>query len=364
MKYLFLICILLLGSVPISKLQAQANTTQKVVLITLDGFRWQELFSGADSLLITNKDYVADTTELKERFWQKTAKQRRAALMPFIWSQVEESGQIHGNRWQGSQMNLTNTHWFSYPGYNEILTGKADDIRITSNDKMNNPNTTILEIANGLPEYRGKVAAFGSWDVFPFIVNVERSGVPVNAGFETAVGTDLTEREKFLNEMQAKIPSPWGSVRLDAFTQGYALEQMKKNHPDLVYIAYGETDDFAHDGNYQAYLEAAHRTDDFIRELWDFVQNDSYYKGNTTFLITTDHGRGTVPLDTWKHHGDDVDGADEVWIMAFGKGVKAIGEVTVKEELHTDQIAASVAKLLNIEVTQDKMGPEFKFITY
>ena len=30
----------------------------KVFLITLDGLRWQELFSGADSLLVKNKKYV------------------------------------------------------------------------------------------------------------------------------------------------------------------------------------------------------------------------------------------------------------------------------------------------------------------
>lgn len=364
MKNIFLICILLFGSLQTSKLQAQTNNNPKVVLITLDGFRWQELFSGADSLLIANTEYVADTTGLKDQFWQKTAKQRREELMPFIWSQVDKIGQIHGNRWKGSKMNLTNSHWFSYPGYNEILTGKADDVRITSNDKINNPNTTILEIANALPEYKGKVVAFGSWDVFPFIINEERSGVPVNAGFETAQGNDLTNKEKFLNEMQPIIPSPWSYLRLDAFTNGYTMEQMKKTHPDLLYIAYGETDDFAHDGDYQAYLESAHRTDSFIKELWHFVENDPYYKGNTTFIITTDHGRGTQPSDTWRNHGDEVEGADEVWVVAFGKGVEAKGEITAKEQLHTAQIAATVAKLLNIPVDQTKMGSEFKFITY
>ncbi len=364
MKNIILMCILLFASLQDFKLLAQTENTQKVVLITLDGFRWQELFSGADSLLIANKNYVSDTSDLKNRFWQKTAKQRRKRLLPFIWGQVEEIGQIHGNRWLGSKMNLTNAHWFSYPGYNEILTGKADDLRITSNDKKNNPNVTVLEIANSQPAYKGKVYAFGSWDVFPFIINEKRSGIPVNAGFKTAQGIELTDKEKFLNEMQFKIPPQWGSVRFDAFTHGYAMEQMKKNHPDLVYISYGETDDFAHDGNYRAYLEAALRTDGFIRELWTFVENDPYYQGNTTFIITTDHGRGTQPLDTWKHHGRDIEGADQVWLVAFGKGVEPKGEVTTKEQLHTNQIAASIAKLLNIDVKQANMGPEFKFITY
>lgn len=363
MKKILLIGALLLGCLQVSDLYAQEDSSPKVILITLDGFRWQELFTGADSLLITNEEYVADTTGLKKQFWRKNAKERRERLMPFVWGSIDEMGQIHGNRSLGSKMNLTNKHWFSYPGYNEILSGKADDERITSNDKINNPNRTILEIANNRPAYKGKVVAFGSWDVFPFIINEERSGVPVNAGFEIATEDKLTERERFLNELQPIVPSPWGTVRFDAFTHGYALEQMKKTHPDLVYISYGETDDFAHDGDYQAYLTSANRTDGFIKELWDFVESDKYYKGNTTFLITTDHGRGTKPLDTWKSHGKDIKGADEVWLVAFGKGIEPRGEVTSKEQLYTDQIAASVAKLLNVQVGQSKMAPKFEFIT-
>lgn len=334
--------------------KAQENNT-KVVLITLDGLRWQELFSGADPLLVANKKYVNDTTGLKEHFWLETATARREALFPFFWNEVSKMGQIHGNRNLGSKVNLTNKMWFSYPGYNEILTGIADDERIDSNDKVNNPNVTALEIANQDARYKDKVAAFGSWDVFPYIVNEERSGVPVNAGFELAKGSDLTEREKFLNELQPKVPSPWGTVRFDAFTHNYMLEHMKKNHPQLVYISYGETDDFAHDGDYAAYLKSANTTDAMIKELWNFTQEDSFYKDNTLFIITTDHGRGTNPLETWKDHGDKVKNADGVWIVLFGKGVEAKGEVSIQKQLYSNQIAPTVLKALSIDIDSEKM---------
>ena len=336
---------------------AQDNDT-KVVLITLDGLRWQELFSGADPLLVANKTYVHDTTALKQLFWKENQKARREALMPFFWTEVSKMGQIHGNRGLGSKVDLTNKMWFSYPGYNEILTGEADDARIDSNDKINNPNTTILEIANNDTKYKGKVAAFGSWDVFPYIINEERSGLPVNAGFDIAEGNDLTEREVFLNELQPRVPSPWGTVRLDAFTHHYALEHMKKSHPEFIFISYGETDDFAHDGEYDAYLKSAHNTDSLIKELWEFTQADEFYKNNTVFIITTDHGRGTDPIDSWTSHGDKVKNAGGVWLVLFGKGVAPLGEVSKQEELYSNQIAPTILKVLGLKAATSKMKGE------
>lgn len=331
---------------------AQEVSNNRVILITLDGYRWQELFTGADPALIANSDYVHDSTALKEAFWRPTAQQRRALLMPFLWHEVSKMGQLHGNRDLGNKMNLTNTMWFSYPGYNEILTGKADDARITSNDKIPNPNVTVLEKYNNSEAGKDKVAAFGSWDVFPSIVNDIRSGVPVNAGYRKAIG-DLSDREVLLNEMQDQIPQPWGSVRNDAFTYQYAIEDMKKNHPNLVYISFGETDDFAHDGEYEAYLKSAHVTDDLIRGLWEFTQKDPYYSGKTTFLITTDHGRGTQPLDTWRSHGSKVKDAGQVWLIAFGNGVAAKGEIATSAQIYTNQIAARVLEIFNMDASTE-----------
>jgi len=322
----------------------EKNKNPKIVLITLDGFRWQELFGGADEKLINCKKYVDDPADLKEKFWRNTPEERRSALMPFVWNEISKMGQLHGNRNYESDVNVSNTKRFSYPGYNEILTGSADDERIDSNDKVNNPNKTVLEKINNLTNYKGKVAAFGSWAVIPFIVNEERSRIPVNAGFEETKGSNLSPRELFLNELQPKVPSPWGSVRWDAFTSNYALEYMKREHPELVFISYGETDDFAHGGNYQAYLQSAHTTDALIKEIWNFTQKDAFYNDNTIFIITTDHGRGAK---RWKKHGSSVKESNQVWLIVFGNNVQALGEIKSKEQLYSNQIAPTILQLLN-----------------
>lgn len=325
---------------------AAQGRTDRVILITLDGLRWQELFAGADSVLLADARYVDDGEGLRRRFWRPTPEARRGALMPFFWEVIAREGQLYGNRLRGCDVEVTNGMWFSYPGYSEILTGRADDARITSNAKVPNPNVTVLERANRQPGFQGRVAAFGSWDVFPYIVNEERSGVPVNAGFEPAGGADLTPRERFLNELQEQVPSPWNTVRLDAFTHGFALEHLRRARPRLLYIAYGETDDFAHDGDYEAYLEAAHRTDGFIRELWAWTQTQEDYRGRTTFLITTDHGRGEG--EAWTGHGTGVPGSDAIWIAVLGPDADALGEVA-SCELSQNQVAPTVAALLGLD---------------
>lgn len=361
-KYILSIALLIFSCVVLNA--QQKETKPNVILITLDGLRWQELFGGADSLLISNKKCAKNITDLKTKFWANTPEERREILFPFIWSTIKEKGQIYGNRKHQNYVNLTNNKWFSYPGYNEILTGKADDERIVSNSKLPNPNTTILEIVNQSETYKNKVAAFTSWDVFPYIINETRSGVPVNAGFDIAEEEKLTENEVYLNKLQKVTPSPWGSVRLDVFTHHYALEYLKKNHPKFTYISYGETDDFAHDGNYSAYLQSANTTDGFIKELWEFTRQDDFYKNNTTFIITTDHGRGTNPIDTWRSHGKDIKGADEVWLIAFGNKIKSIGEQTNKSQLYSNQIARTIAEILGVEITDKTIGEKLKFIPY
>jgi hypothetical protein len=351
MKYiLFAACLAISGlAVSQSKLK-----TENIFIITLDGLRWQELFMGADSMLMQNKEYTRDQKELSSRFWAPTPLERRRKLMPFFWSTLETEGQIYGNRLYNNYVNCSNQMWFSYPGYSEILCGFADDERINSNDKVDNPNTTVLEFLNKQEKYEEEVAAFASWDVIPYIVNEKRSGIPVNGGYEIAAGKNLTDREVFLNELQPRIPGPWGSVRLDAFTHYYAVEHIKKHKPKVVYISYGETDDFAHDGRYDEYLNSANRTDQFIRELWQWAQSQSSYKNKTTFLITTDHGRGTVPIETWRNHGDEIVGADQIWLAVIGPDTPADGEQKEKNQIYQNQVAKTAAAFLGISYTNER----------
>ncbi len=325
--------------------------TENVILITLDGMRWQEVFGGAEWRLIHNKKFVGDTVALKNSFWAETSGERREKLMPFLWNVIAKQGQVYGNRNLGNKVNTTNTMWFSYPGYNEILTGFADDARITSNDAVDNPNKTVLEFINQQKGFNGKVAAFTSWNAFPAIINTRRSGIPVNTGFEK-VQTNPTEREQLLNDLMFQIPNE--GTRLDAFTFHYALEYLKRNRPKALFISFDETDHFSHAGQYDHYLTSAHYTDGFIRTLWEWLQTQAQYKDKTTLIITCDHGRGNKEDEDWRHHGAKVQGADQVWFAVVGPDTPTLGEVKTSIQLYQNQIAKTLAASLGLNYTNER----------
>jgi hypothetical protein len=330
------------------------HKTENVILVTLDGFRWQEVFNGADSALMRQQQFLKDS-RIREKFWSDSQTERRKALLPFFWNTIAVKGQLYGNRTLGCKMNNANQMWFSYPGYNELLTGKADDARITSNDKIYNPNTNVLEFINSQPGFTGKVAAYTSWDVFPYIINDKRSGVSVSAGLQSVKDDQSNDREKMMNQLMLTLPNPLSGVRLDAFTFYYGMEYMKKNKPRVMYFAFDETDDFAHHGEYAAYLNSAHHTDAFIAELWNYIQSDPNYKNKTTLILTCDHGRGNN-AEEWKNHNRKVNEADQIWMAAIGPDTPASGEIKGDQQLYQKQIAKTLAAFLGLDYKGEDIG--------
>jgi hypothetical protein len=347
MNYRHLVFTLLFTGLAGTCARAQNLQTENVILITMDGLRWQELFGGAVDSMLANEDLTRDRARMEESYLAPTAEARRRRLMPFFWDTLAPRGMVFGNRWEGNRVDLRNDEWFSYPGYNEILTGRADP-RINSNDKVWNPNVTVLEWLNEREELNGKVVAFGSWDVFDWIVNERRSGIPVNSGYNEAEDKP-SERERFLNKLQRQAPRLWGGVRPDMFTHNYLLESLRKDHPRVAFISYGETDDFAHDGSYNRYLDAAHATDRMWSDLWGFLQSDPFYAGKTSLIITTDHGRGESPMESWRGHGSGTPGSGASWLAVIGPDTPDRGEMTADQQLHLDQVARTLAALLGYD---------------
>jgi hypothetical protein len=336
-RFLFAIFAAVLLVLPV----AAQTPADHVILVSLDGLRWQEFFGGAQRDYF-KRDRNGDGGPAERRFWRDDAQARRDALMPFVWTTMASKGQVFGDPSADSTARVTNGLWFSYPGYSEMLAGLADPL-VDSNAKVPNPNVTVLEWLNGRPGFAGRVAAFGSWDVLPSILNAERSRIPIGTGWQP-VPAPSSDRDRAINQLAADLPRYWEYGPFDAPMVYAALEHLKTKQPRVLYVLLGEGDEWAHEARYDLYLDSTRRADDFIQRLWDTAQSMPGYAGRTALVVTTDHGRGDT-IKTWTDHGRDVPAAGRTWIAVMGPGVPASG-VRRGVEVTTSQVAATIGALV------------------
>ena len=324
------------------------HKTKNVVLIVLDGVRWQETFSGADESLLNEKYGGIWETEagLKQRFWDADPLRRRELLFPFLWKVVAKQGQVLGNQKLGNIGQVSNPFATSYPGYNEMSTGHGD-LPVENNEPILNPNLNVFEWLNKRADLAGKVAIFGSWQLYKQVFNTPRSHLYIQAG-GSLPPTDATPtpRQALLKHLfRTTLPHEDGDV-LDALVQESLLDYLHSAHPRVLFVGFGETDDWAHSGRYDMVLASAQHGDDFVRELWETMQAMPEYRDQTTFIINTDHGRGSGLVD-WKEHGTpDYPGSENIWIGVIGPDTAPLGERHDPLQFKQAQIAATIAALL------------------
>ena len=263
--------------------------------------------------------------------------------MTFFCKPIAKRGKIYGNGNKGSVSVVTNGKKFTYPGFNEIFTGSPDD-HIDKNEKRYNPNVSVLEWLHRKPEFAGRVVGFANWEVHPYVLNTQRSGIPVWSGYDTNFPSAPGSRLELVQQIQTDTIQIWYDMMFDSFYFHAANEYIKEKQPRLVWLALSETDEWAHGGNYERYLQAANNADRYIGKLWNTVQSLPAYKDKTTFIITCDHGRGSGA--EWKNHGVDVMGAEKTWLAVMGPDTRPLGERTNIAQVTHSQIAATFAAFL------------------
>lgn len=332
------------------------NQTENLVLILIDGYRWQELFQGANYALLTNPKYnPGDSLQRMKKYWSDDLKERRKKLTPFIWNYIAEHGQLYGNRAEGNKVNVKNPYWISYPGRAEVLSGFVDK-KVNSNGYGINTNPNVLEFINNQEGYKGKVVTFACWGATGRCLNKPNSEMLINVPWENIKADHLTDAEVLANEMQHYVPKIWGHIeRLDANVYALAKSYIIASHPKVIYIDFGDTDEYAHHGNYEGYLNDIHNIDAMIGKLWKMMQADPFYKGNTTFFIVPDHGRGLG--SEWTSHGSGTAHSDETWFMVMGPDTAPTGIMKENEQIYQTQFARTIARLLGFDYAPSNFKP-------
>jgi hypothetical protein len=346
-----LACWAVVSIAPTTGMAAPPQAERNVILVTLDGVRPQELFGGADETLLKAADAdvgIEDVHVTRERYWRATPQERREALMPFFWRHLAPQGMVLGNAALGSRVTVRNPHWFSYPGYSEILTGQPQP-DVLSNDLVRYPHETVLDhVHRKLALPFTAVAQIGSWDGFKMAASRRDGTFFMNGAFELVPAAYSTPELDYLGPLRRQVIELWAESSNDALTFRMALAYLKKHEPRVLWLGLGQSDDFAHARRYDLVLGYLHTVDQFLAELWTTVQSSERYRDRTMLVVTTDHGRGLTPKD-WSEHDAGIPGCGDIWLAIIGPGTPAIGEVRDLAGVTQSDVAATIVAYLGLD---------------
>lgn len=293
---------------------SEASRERNVVLITIDGVRWQEVFRGEDP-------HLAELAKLPRH------RSRSAAdLMPNSQRLFFRGGTVLGDPRFGGGIQASGPHFVSLPGYLEILTGAAT--ACTENDCKEQP-LTLLDAASEYAAPKTQVAAFTSWERLGHV-----AGRPPLLHIDSGRPREDT------------TPAYPGHqrYRTDRETSALAIDYMLRYRPRLLWISLGDTDEWAHRGDYRGYLAALRSADDVIGEIAAHLDDLGQYGDNTTLMVTTDHGRDA---DFASHGGP---ASAKVWLFARGRGVPASGATATRTEHRLRDVAPTIRSWMGLPV--------------
>lgn len=136
--------------------------------------------------------------------------------------------------------------------------------------------------------------------------------------------------------------------REDSISLVRLKETLTKYHPNLVLFSFRDPDYSAHTGIWSNYLQGITNTDKLTYQIWNFINNDPFYKNTTTLFITNDHGRHLDSVSTgFTSHGDTCMGCKHINFFAYGPDFKKSQIINTKRELI--DIPATIAEILQIK---------------
>jgi hypothetical protein len=291
-----------------------AARAERVVLVTLDGVRWQEMFGGVDPDL-------AEEAQLPRR-----AVVPSETLLPNVYRLFFDQGAVVGHPDHGAAFNASGPVFVSLPAYMEMMSG-APSVCL-GNDCDEAQTWSLLEEVReqtGVPS--GGVAAVASWEKIAQAAVTRPDSVWIDAG-----------------RKEGDAAPAWpgsGPYRPDHYTAPRALAYFAAERPRLLWVSLGDADEYAHRGDYRGYLDAIRFADAFLGELAATLDELGEAE-RTAIYVTTDHGRD----GNFRDHGRRA--SQRVWLLARGAGVAARGPVALSEPRYLRDLAPTVLAHLGL----------------
>lgn len=276
-----------------------------VVIVTIDGVRWQEVFQGSDRKLSTS-GYVPARAIFKNLHELGTSR-----------------GAFIGAPGQGT-IAASGPNYLSLPGYNELLSGRAPACE--DNDCA---RTTLPSILDEARAAGAKVAAFASWEKLDLAATATPGSFVSSCGRGGDPAID-----------------PWpghGDYRPDRLTAEAALAYYAAEKPDVFFLGLGDPDEHAHQNDYQGYLAALRHADMIIGRLVALLDSMGERGQSTTVIVTADHGRS----HEFHNHGKMPESA-RIWAVAAGPRFVARGPVISPYPRRLADIAPTLRVVLGL----------------
>jgi hypothetical protein len=264
-------------------------------------------------------------------------------------------------------------NFVSLPGYAEILGGRPPAGCLSNTDCSAAKRETLVDAARAWSESPREVAIFSSWPELVKVASVRPDDVVVSAG-RSAVHNERVLREDaaiadLLDRGARSFAWPGDmDYRPDRFTAPMALRYLELARPRFLFVSLGDTDEYAHHGDYTSYLEALRADDDTIADLVATLDKMGERGRKTTVYVTADHGRAY----DFRDHGGKWPESSRTWLVTIGPGearetiaghdgtpTAPAGRALPQDERHLADVAPTVKAWLGLPAdTSEGAGRE------
>ena len=277
----------------------------RVVIVAIDGVRWQEVFLGTDRAFSSSPPVPAPV------------------IFRHLHALGRERGAFVGAPGHGT-ISASGPNYVSLPGYTELLGGRTS--RCTNNDCSRTALPSLLDEARAAG---AKVAAFASWEKLDLATTASPGAFVSSCGRHGDAMID-----------------PWpghGDYRPDRATAEAALAHYEAEQPDVFFLGLGDPDEYAHRGDYPGYLAALRHADEIVGRFVALLDRMGERGRSTHVIVTADHGRAS----DFRNHGSMPE-AGRVWMLAAGPRFAARGNVASPHPRRLADIAPTLRVVLGL----------------
>jgi len=322
-----------------------AEEAVAIVLVTLDGVRWQEVFEGVDARLAAAHG-LADEQVVSAR-----------QLLPNLYAIIDRHGAALGAPGYGAPISASGPNFLSLPGYAELFSGRTVTGCDDNQCRGVSAHTIIEELSAGLPADAGEVAAITSWPEIAKVTSYAGANAAVSSGRHGG-----SHREAFARDAEGarllalaeNAPHALGDpdFRPDSLTADIAIYHLKAHRPRFLFLGLGEPDEFGHMNDYGGYLAALRRADARLAEIDVQLQRLAERGTRTALFVTADHGRA----DSFVNHGGAYPESARVWLVAAGSALRGRGFVAAPSGRRLADIAPTVREIAHLKRDTDGAG--------